>query len=130
MGPSKREWGNGKGLSKMPCKMALVREPRRNRDIGNWAIRAGQQITSQAQASLQHKLVRWDTYGRLESASEMMQRQAGSQCEPLQFKIFTEMRVDKLLHPMQHPRRQPAPPLRGRYCVRYVCQLASAWSTV
>jgi hypothetical protein len=28
-----------------------------------------------------------------------MQRQAGGQCKLLQFKIFTEMRVDILLHP-------------------------------
>jgi hypothetical protein len=130
VGPSKSDWGNRKGLSKMPCKMALVREPRRNRDIGNWAIRAGQEIARQAQASLQHKLVRWDTYGRLERASEMVQRQAGGQRELLQFKFFTEMRVDILLHPTQHPWRQSAPPLRGRYGVRHACQMASAWSTV
>ena len=121
VGPSKSDWGNRKGLSKMPCKMALVREPRRNRDIGNWAIRAGQEIARQAQASLQHKLVRWDTYGRLERASEMVQRQAGGQCELPQFKIFTEMRVDILPHSTQHPWRQPAPPLSGRYGVRYAC---------
>ena len=75
----------------MPCKMALVREPRRNRDIGNGAIRAGQQIARQARASLQHKLVRWDTGRRFESAGEMVQRHAGDHCELFQLEILTEM---------------------------------------
>ena len=95
-------------LSETPCAVALIREPRGERDLRHRQVRFGEKLLHITHPALHEIIVRCHSLRLLERTREVIPRQPGYIGQGLHADVLVQVGIDVLAHPLQRPRRQAA----------------------